>query len=534
MRIITFSRLVKVLHPFLLAVFPFLFFLQQNPMELSVSQIVVPLAMTLGITGIVLINSYLLLKNPYKAAVVTSFLLVIFFSYGYVYDALLGISIAGMDIGRARYVLPAYGIIFILGIGLLIFTQRRLRTLSKFLNVVALVLVLVSTAKVVPYFFKGESHSAGTVPSASISEVDSNANATTGNPDIYYIILDAYANSRTLQDLFGYDNSPFLSYLADKGFYVVDKASSNFAPTQISLASSLNMEYVNYLADLVAESDNKDFEPTTELIENSKASQFLKDRGYQYVLFRSIWGPTSSSPYADVQLQGGKFDELTMLFVNSTLLRAGLLYPPVRAYFFSDFRERILYSFEQLGAMPEFNKAAGPKFVFAHILSPHPPYIFGPNGEAVPNTPLRLKPEDLNWTEEEKQRYIDQVVFLNKKIKIMVDQILAKSETPPIIIIQSDHGSWSTAGEDRANNHLYRERMRNFNALYLPNGGTSNLYETMTPVNSFRIIFNTYFGADFPLLEDRNYFSDSVSINKTRYHFIDVTDAVGNWDATWK
>lgn len=509
----------------LFAVFPFVFFLAQNPAELQAVDIIVPLSITLLATAIVLILMRVLLKNTVKAAAITSLCLLLFWSYGYVYDALIGVFIGGIEIGRARYLLLTYVIIFMTGAAFIIFTRRSLKMLQQFLNVVALALVLMSAVTVVPRLFNGTSRAPATAP---VSETASD-NIITNKPDIYYIILDGYANSHTLRDFYGYDNSSFLSYLKDKGFYVVDKSTSNFAVTQISLASSLNMEYVNYLADQAAGKD-KDFDPTTELIENGKVWQFLRDQGYKYITFRSIWGATSSNPYADVQLQGGKFNELTMLIVNTTLLRASLLYPPVRSYILGDYRERILYTFAQLGAMPEFNKVVGPKFVFAHILSPHPPFIFGPNGESVPGAAFRLKPDDVGWSPEEKQYYINQIVFLNKKVETTVDQILAKSKIPPIIVIQSDHGSWSTAGEGRANNHLYRERMRNFNALYLPGGDAGQLYETMTPVNSFRVIFNKYFGADFPLLEDRNYFSDSVSDQKTPYQFVDVTDIVTQWE----
>ncbi|MBI2050333.1 MAG: hypothetical protein HYT31_00830 [Parcubacteria group bacterium] len=520
------KRSLSIAHPFLLAIFPFLFFWTNNPAELDFSNVIIPILMTLGITAIVLINAYLLLKNPHKAAVGTSLLLIFFFSYGYIYEALLEFSIGGVELGRARYVLPTYGIVFVTLTISVIVTRKRLRLLSEFLNVVAVALIAISLFSVIPGLFKEKTF----VPHASVvnsvSVADSGAAAS--KPDIYYIILDAYGNEKTLRDYYNYDNSSFISALRNRGFYIPDKSTSNFAVTHVSLSSSLNMEYVNYLTDVVAGKD-RNFDATGPLIENNKASQFLKSRGYSYVNFRSIWGPRRLNPYADANFQGGKFDELSMLIINTTLLRAGLLYPPIHAYVFSDYREQILYQFNQLAQMPEFTDVEGPKFLYAHIMAPHPPFLFGPNGEPVLDTPLQLAPENFGWSEDEKQRYINQVTFVNKKVLALVDQLLTKSETEPIIIIQGDHGPWSTAGEDRSTGRFYRERMRILNAYYMPGNGETNFYETITPVNTFRIIFNTYFDGDFDILKDRNYFSDSVSNHKTPFQFIEVTSDATDW-----
>lgn len=531
MKNIIFSRLVKVCHPFLLAIFPFLFFLSNNPAELDVFDIFIPLGVTLLITGIILLVARVLLGSITKAATAVSLCLFIFFSYGYFYDALSGIFVVGVEVGRARYLLSFYAVMFTAGMAFIFFTRRSLKMLQQFLNVVTLVLVAMSVITITPRLFNNGPDASGNDLISPDLKISLDQNTFTVKPDIYYIILDAYGNERTLAGLYDYDNTPHLTRLRDKGFYVASKSTSNFAETGLSISSSLNMEYVNYFADLVAGRE-KGFDPAVEHIQNSKVWQFLRNQGYKFVTFRSIWGKTGYNTHADVNLVGGKFNELSILIVNTTLLRASLLYTPIHAYFFSDLRERILYTFEQLGAMPKLNMAGSPKFIFAHIMSPHPPFIFGPNGEEVQGIELNFNPDDTKWGEAGKQRYTDQITFLNTKVEAMVEQILATSKTPPIIVVQGDHGPWATISEDRSNNHFYRERMRIFNAYYLPGDDKKNLYESITPVNTFRLIFDTYFGVDFPLLEDKNYFSNTVyhpKYPKTPYKFIDVTDIVTDW-----
>lgn len=148
-----------------------------------------------------------------------------------------------------------------------------------------------------------------------------------------------------------------------------------------------------------------------------------------------------------------------------------------------------------------------PVFAFAHMMLPHSPYIFGENGERVNPKSLVVKLEG----DDQYIGYLDQLKFTNKKMRETINGILENSETKPIIIIQSDHGynsgfDWEYTFENN-DSKMIKQAMRNINAYYLPQEGGSAFYDGITPVNTFRIIFNEYFGGNYPLLEDKMYFN---------------------------
>jgi hypothetical protein len=155
------------------------------------------------------------------------------------------------------------------------------------------------------------------------------------------------------------------------------------------------------------------------------------------------------------------------------------------------FRERTLFTLDQLDKLSYIQ---GPKLVFAHIIAPHPPYVFGPAGE-----PIEAADVGTTKTQEGADHYRDQALYISNRMKEIVPKIIANSNPPPIIVIQGDHGP-TVASRPRS-------RMSNLNAYFLP-GVAAPVYPTVTPVNTFRIIFNAYFGQDLELLDDVSLYSD--------------------------
>ena len=177
-------------------------------------------------------------------------------------------------------------------------------------------------------------------------------------------------------------------------------------------------------------------------------------------------------------------------------------------------RERVLCIFSE---MPEIQfESKKPIFVFAHIMLPHGPYIWGPNGEHKKIDSLSVL--DI---EESKKGYLDQLTFTNKMVQEMIEKIIDEKKRPKIIIIQSDHGTTFPMDWKNPTEKMKHDRLTNINYILLPDKNKNSLYNTMTPVNTFRVLFNDYFNTNFEILEDRIFFS--VRPYSTPYNFIDVT-----------
>jgi len=503
-----------VTHPFLFAVFPILFLFAHNIHEFSFSQIMLPLTIILGLTFLLVWLSRFILKDNIKGGIIVSLFLVMFFSYGHIYAIVFGTRVGNIIIGRHMCLFPTWCIIYIFCNYFFITKQHKsLYNFTKILNIIAFSLILISLFNIGIYKF----NLLGSWQDKNIHIENRDNDVVVGLEnktllrDIYYIILDGYASSKTLKEVYEYDNSEFTDYLTKEGFFIDSKSRSNYATTFLSLASSLNMEYINYLSSVIG-IESKDRSIPNQLIKDSKVMRFLKLKGYKFIHFSSGWGATNHNKYADLNIRCyGKGNEFLMVLIQTTILN-----PFTRYIIEDDIRGRILGTFSELA---EVYQIKGPKFVFAHINCPHPPYVFKANGDPVPETKLQL--HGSVW--KQKELYLNQLVFVNKKVKTLVKEILLKSEITPIIILQADHGTASTFGDwEHPTEEMIKERMTIFNAYYLPGGGNALLYDFITPVNTFRLIFNFYFSMNYKLLKDQSYFSSY----EFPYKFVDVTDKV--------
>ena len=345
-------------------------------------------------------------------------------------------------------------------------------------------------------------------------------------PDIYYIVVDGYARSDILQEMFKFDNSKFIDDLRDEGFIVPVSNRSNYPATPLSIASTLNMDYIQALAPTLNKSPHRWL--MAPFIDHSRVRALLESQGYKTVSLSSNW-TISDNVTTDVYLHPfpvmltdfeGFVLDMTPLQLSEPILESFASLPTADSH-----REVIRYNFETLAALANM---PGPKFVFAHIISPHPPFVFDREGKPVDSQysfTFQDASEFPGSLKEYPHRYVEQVQFVNDHLEKMIGTILAQSQTPPIIILQADHGSGMLTDLTSAERTCIRERFSPFAAYYLPGLDGGVVPSDISNVNIFRIIFNNYFKATLPLLESRQYFYKGM---QTYYDFEDVTARVAN------
>jgi hypothetical protein len=320
------------------------------------------------------------------------------------------------------------------------------------------------------------------------------AKAVSSKPDIYYMVFDRYGDERTMRT-FGLDND-IDAYLQSKGFYVAHESRSNYIKTVLSLASTLNLDYLDDVGR--GRERESSFVPVYEHLAHHRVGAFLRSQGYSYTHLGPRFWPTMDNPQSTRNIS--YYTAVPSSVV--TLLDSIVFYPAQRVALWFD---RRLQAYEnvrrQLDDVLRLVPEPGPKFVFFHILVPHDPYIFARDGTFV------TRPIEQGRTFAE--NYTNQVLAANMMIRRLVDGILQKSSSPPVIIVQGDEGpypggtyhyrfNWHAATPE-----LLRHRSGILNAYHLPGIDVTRLYPTISPVNSFRLVFNTYFGTNLPLLPDR-------------------------------
>ncbi|MCK4650895.1 hypothetical protein KAT08_01845 [Candidatus Babeliales bacterium] len=458
------------------------------------------------ISFLIFVFGFIFYKSYFKGSFFLSFCLLLFFYFipitSYLYS--IGFIRNLLHIGYNRFcvIFMLLCFLFFIFLFLKLFKLKKENIfLSKILIFPFLILILFSVAKIVSFNLNVQK----LINSYKIYEKQffekHEKYFTTKNllnkRDIYYIILDDYASQRNLKNFYGYDNSSFLDSLKEKGFYVAENSYSNYNCTQFSIPSFLNM---NYYPDFVKNDYTKQEKLALSdyMIKNNLAVSFLKLLDYKLVFIPSHWGPTSFNVRSDFTYSYFVYSDFLNIFLNNTLLR------PVERLIGNYFYRKLVYN--QLDSLKDSVSIKGPKFVFAHIDVPHAPYIFDSNGN---NTSEYTVFGDNGDVKRFEKMYIDQLIFISKKINKVIEYILNKSESDPIIFLHSDHGHIDLRFHDYykkiVKNDLFEKlKIRHgiLNVYYFPNSGEKLLYDSISPVNNFRVFFKYYFGIDFDLLDD--------------------------------
>jgi len=499
-------------HSFVVGISPVLALFVENLWQVHFGEIVLPVLGVCLIIAVSLVAISHFTEDLTFSGVLVSIAVIWFFSYGHFYNLLIGFTFNNTVLGRERWLIPVWGAVLPVALVILIKARSRSGGISRAMNLVACVFVMLLGMKAL------NSERVRSSKGKSVASTKTLAGNLKGNPQvkinrspsIYYIILDSYSADSVLREIYDYDNSEFYSYLERKGFYIAKASCSNYPVTALSLPSSLNMDYLDVVYGLKGRRD-LGLDDVEWTVEGSAITRYLSGKGYKIIREGSWWGKTASGP--------GAMGRMSFIFTefNMELLRLTVLRPIAEQLFSPMLRKTVNNAIDNMAALA---KDPDQKFVFAHIICPHPPFVFEADGRPLglfKSMSMRLTP---------KQLYINQVRFISKRVEGLVDTLLENSKQPPIIIIQADHGSGyvlhPTHNSAEPSDEFLQEQFRILSAYYLPSGRNRDLSQGISPVNSMRVVLNSVFGEKFELLPNRSFYSNY----KTPLNFTDVTERV--------
>lgn len=509
------QRRVVIAYPFLIAAYGVLALAAKNAAEVLPMDLIAPISVSLIVVALSWSIVGIVTRDRYFAGVI-AFAIVVWFSwYGYLEQFL------AQRLWLQWLNLPNYGVLLTLlligGLAYLLAWRYSsvLPEVTRYLNVTAAVLVAIPTVSLLRGW---------TLSRPPVEPIPEQISASVGRapigvrspsrPDIYLIILDEYTGVRSLRANFGFDNEPLLDSLRRRGFFVPRTPRSNYVHTHLALAAMLNW---HLLDDRPTQLKvwNGALATDYAAIEDNRTWRYLRSLGYRFVFFPSAYPGTRRNRFADLQLpQPSKVvQEFGLVWSQRTVLipiaslwcrsigcsGGNFPYRPAPAAL-------IDWKFEQLAQLPD---SAGPLFVFAHVVLPHEPFIF--NADCSHRTPLWPRTAAESDEPAAKAAYVEQIRCVNSKLLRLTSSLLSESQTPPIIVLQADHGNGRLGGEfsnlEDAGHEQVEERTDPFAAYYLPDQAADVMYDSITPVNVLPRIFNHFFNAGIPSQPDATFWS---------------------------
>ena len=489
------SSILHILCPLFFSLYPVIYLYNYNIDMLTLKQLQIPLVLAILLPLFFYCIFWFIYKSSVQSSLATTVLMVIFWNYSLLFQGsnyLINIE--------HWHLIP----LIFFGYGHLLYFLKHinkkvnLENVNKFLLVMVSALIIINLITLIP----GEIQKHGSVLAASRQEVEQptksgrNYHEAINYPDVYLLIFDEYASIDVIKEDYGYNNSDFVEFLNENNLFLAENSKVSHPTTIRTLPELLNIRYF--------EEDRTEAE-LINLYYDNYLFEYFSSKDYQIVFLNGYQEhrpiPENSTSdllhitYDDFQIYERSFfvDSFYALLFSRTLVKPFelLLDTDADTYWYHG----------NLGFFNYLSNAApkmeSPKFVYAHIMSPHLPYVFDRDGNFTRNKTNYWEFEEYDKSEL-RTMYLEQYIYVTSVIKNIIDSI-QKHNDEAIIIIQSDHGPRPTS----AGNHDIDDALKIINIIYFPDKDYSGLDHDISPVNTLRVMLNKYFNEDFEMLEDR-------------------------------
>jgi hypothetical protein len=323
------------------------------------------------------------------------------------------------------------------------------------------------------------------------------------SPDIYFIILDGYPGDDAAALDPGFDADAFPKALEERGFDVERHSRSNYLLTRLTFASVFGNAHIVDAPELRPPfgPDAADNRRLRRFSDQGPIMAALGDAGYERI--------TTPSAALDLGLYNldrvippGGAQEFEFGLMKITT--AGHLLDAA----FPDFVPALSRS-NVLGVIEAAKAIAAepherPRFVYAHVMAPHPPLLFTADGRPTGDSVLSdsfVEPDHKGRSAVRVNATFAYTESAGRKATELIDVILSSASRETVIVVVSDHGTDTLfSGRDPLASDL-NERSSNCLAVRTPSY-PALLPSGTTPINVLPRILNAYLGTDLPLHSD--------------------------------
>ncbi|MEO5946235.1 MAG: sulfatase-like hydrolase/transferase [Chitinophagaceae bacterium] len=480
----------------LLPVFFVLHGFNENYNAVSVSNALLLLSKYLASTLLLFFLFLWIYKNKINAYLASFSLMAINFFFGSFHDFLKK-NFADAFFTKYSFLLPSLLIFTI--IYLIILKKRKLQFQKTFfyLNILFFVLIITDSSHLMLKILKAKN-----IPErAYLKEL--NICDSCNKKDIYLILADEYAGKTELNKIFSFNNDPFLEQLKKRGFHTIDSSHSNYNLTVYSVASTLNMDFI---AVKDPSQPSKYVVSASNIIYNNNVVLLLKSLGYTISNLSSFDMYENHTKYPDVFLPAEEELINSQTLLNRVAHDLGYhLITTLKLNYFvrKQLYKKFDYNNEKIKTTIDISKQKSktPKFVFTHLNLPHFPYYTDSNGNKLGSEIITAQ------IPTNKKQYLEYLIYSNKVLLNLIDNIQSNSLTPPIIILFSDHGFRHFIDEKNTS-----MQFNNLIALNLGDSNYNQFYKGMSTVNLFRALFNVEFHQHLSILKDDSTISTNLKI----------------------
>ena len=503
--------LLAGLHPLLFGIYPVLFLWSQNVGEVGPDDVGDAFGYVFVAAIVAMIGLSLIFLDRRRGALLVSPAILGFLLYGHIAELKVP-----PEVERGAW----FAILAIALILALKLSTKWLGRVDTALFRIATLLVAVSLVSIVPTEVEEAMHPQPILAAGHVLP----SQTTAQKRDVYWLVFDRYGSDRSFQLQFNVTND-MTPWLKDQGFTVLANSHANYVATALSMSTTLNMTPLDKLAAGVSTS-SRSYAPTYSALQSPIVARQFQALGYRYLHLGSWWNPTRTDIAADKNFNADGVSDFTSVVVEESLIPEAMKALGVKDLPPSESEKHVKHNTYALDTLDRIGREPGPKFVLAHVLLPHPPYVFDRDGTYIPpDQAAKLDTADA-W-----HRQLD---YTNGRLKTFIAGLLAvPADRQPIIILQADEGPWPDRYADAKFSFDWRQatdreleiKFGIMNAWYLPPGVDLQLSQTQTSINTFPILFDRYFGLDYPMLPDRVQTSRSWL---QPYALIDITSRLSS------